>query len=157
MEFFLIYLFVMAESLGGFLLMLGGHMFWLSVFSIPVLAIGCSFAAMESYINDFTDFWNMSFPVKTRKLAKICAPVGIVFVCIANLIPTQQQLAIIVGSGVTYNVLTSEPAKQLGGKALELLNKKIDEALEGESGKGKKEEAGKEGIEDEQSRSKTLT
>lgn len=157
MEFFLIYLFVMAESLGGFLMMIGGHMFWLSMFSIPVLAIGCGIAACESRKNYFTDFWNMSFPVKTRKLAKICAPVGIVFVCIANLIPTQQQLAIIVGSGVTYNVLTSEPAKQLGGKALELLNKKIDEALEGESGKDKKEEAGKEGIEDEQSRSKTLT
>lgn len=157
MEFFLIYLFVMAESLGGFLMMLGGHMFWLSVLSLPVLAVGCGLAADASLINHFSDFWAMSFPVKTRKLAKVCAPIGIVFVCIANLIPTQQQLAIIVGSGVTYNVLTSEPAKQLGGKALELLNKKIDEALEGESGKDKKEEAGKEGIEDEQPRGKTLT
>lgn len=27
-------------------------------------------------------------------------------------------------------VITSEPAKQIGGKALELLNKKIDEALQ---------------------------
>lgn len=142
MEFFLIYLFVMAESLSGFLSMLGGHMFWLSVLAIPALALGCGIATAESRVNHFSDFWAMSFSVKTRKLAKVCAPIGIVFVCIANLIPTQQQLAIIVGSGVTYNVLTSEPAKQIGGKALELLNKKIDEALEEGS---EKEETKQEG------------
>lgn len=151
MEFFLIYLFVMAETLGGFLLMLGGHMFWLSILTIPALAIGCAIAATESRINHFSDFWVMSFPVKTRKLAKVCAPIGIIFVCIANLIPTQQQLAIIVGSGVTYNVLTSEPAKQIGGKALELLNKKIDEALEEGS---EEEKAGKGLLEKEQSSGK---
>lgn len=70
-------------------------------------------------------------PAKALKIGKWLLGIGLVFSVLAHLIPDQKQLAIIVGSGVTYNVLTSEPAKRIGGKSLELLEQQIDKALGG--------------------------
>lgn len=43
--------------------------------------------------------------------------------------PTSKGVAAIIGGSVTYDILTSEAAKEIGGKGLELLNKQIDEML----------------------------
>ena len=69
---------------------------------------------------------------------------GFVFGTIGHFLPLQKELAILVGSGVTYNVLTSDPAKALGNKALIFLNKKIDSALESEDNTENVEEKEKE-------------
>jgi hypothetical protein len=140
MEFFLIYLFVMAETLAASMMSAGGAMIWTPVVALGVSALICLLVSVETG-DTFEDVWGSKLPRIIGKVSKFSIPVGILFVSIATLIPTQQQLAIIVGSGVTYNVLTSEPAKQIGGKALELLNKKIDEALEEGSEKEKAEQA----------------
>ena len=39
-------------------------------------------------------------------------------------------MAIIIGGGITYEALTSDKGKEIGGKAVDLLLKKIDDALE---------------------------
>ncbi|MNZ73021.1 hypothetical protein D3C78_914200 [compost metagenome] len=45
---------------------------------------------------------------------------------------------------MTYNVVTSETGKRLGGKAVELLEKKIDNALK-DSDNGEEKKEGKQG------------
>jgi hypothetical protein len=130
----------MAETLAASMASAGGVMIWVPVAALCVVGFVCLVVSIETR-DTFEEVWDSKLPSVVKKVSKFSIPVGILFVSIATLIPTQQQLAIIVGSGVTYNVLTSEPAKQIGGKALELLNKKIDEALEEGSEKEKAEQA----------------
>lgn len=49
---------------------------------------------------------------------------------IGTLLPTERDLAIIIGGGITYEALNSDKGKEIGGKAVDLLLKKIDDALE---------------------------
>lgn len=51
-------------------------------------------------------------------------------VAIAVLTPTKQSVLFVVGGGATYEVLTSEEAKETGGKVLEIVNKYLDEQVE---------------------------
>lgn len=57
--------------------------------------------------------------------------VGICMVAalLANLIPTKQDMAIIAAGGITYNVVTSDKAAELGAKSVELMNKKLEQML----------------------------
>lgn len=59
-----------------------------------------------------------------------------------TLLPTQKNLAIMIGSGLTYEMLTSETGRRVGNKAVELLEQKIDEALgsDSEAQSGEKED-----------------
>lgn len=130
MEFFLIYLFVMIEQFAA-AFSIGWGIFWISSF-LTFCLIGITAGRASEYLEsrNFEQIWNDDY--LTRMMKRFLKPlifVGFVMGTIGHFMPTQKQLAIIVGSGVTYNVLTSEPAKQLGGKALELLQRKIDDAL----------------------------
>ena len=62
-------------------------------------------------------------------------------------LPTQKNLAILIGAGVTYEAVTSETGKRVGGKMIQLLEDKMDEALEkeepAEDAKGKAQEESK--------------
>ena len=55
---------------------------------------------------------------------------GALSYCIGTLLPTERDLAIIIGGGITYKALNSDKGREVGGKAVDLLLKKIDEALE---------------------------
>ena len=130
MEFFLIYLFVMIEQFAA-AFSVGWGIFWISSF-LTFCLIGITAGRASDYLEsrNFEQIWKDDY--FTRMMKRFLKPlifVGFVMGTIGHFMPTQKQLAIIVGSGVTYNVLTSEPAKQIGGKALELLQKKIDAAL----------------------------
>lgn len=48
---------------------------------------------------------------------------------VCTLIPSKKDIALIIAGGTVYNVVTSDTAKQIGGKDIELLNKKLDEYL----------------------------
>lgn len=125
MEYFLIYLFVMIERIGdllasGFVLVL-----------IPFLFI-CAvlfFSAMYAIDYEFNDVWENKHIAKFRKVAYVSITIGLIMVTASKLIPSQRDLAIIVASGVTYEVITSDTGKRLGSKAIDLLEKKIDDAL----------------------------
>lgn len=148
MEFFLIYLFVMVEKIAA-MFAIGWAIFW-----VPALALIAVIVISVIYgiDYDFDDAWNHEISKFIKKIAKIFMPIGFVLGTIGHLMPNQEQLAIIVGSGVTYHVLTSEPAQRIGGKALQLLEEKIEKTLENtpiekekESGKAETEKSsGKE-------------
>lgn len=128
MEFFLVYLFLMIEKIGIFL-MWGWAAFW-----IPILLLGAFlfYCVMEisAYRNiTFDKNWDSDRAKKFKKFCKRTMIVGFIIGTLGFFTPTQKDLAIIVSAGVTYNVITSEPAKRIGGKALDLLEQKIDEAL----------------------------
>lgn len=130
MEWFLIYLFVMIERVGT-MFMFGWVFFWIGC-ALILLACASSGILTEGWNNTttFKDHWEGHAFVKLlKRAAKIMIPFGFIMGTIGFLMPTQKDAAIIVGSGVTYNILTSETGKRLGGKAVELLEQKIDNAL----------------------------
>lgn len=130
MEWFLIYLFVMVERVGT-MFMFGWVFFWIGC-GLVLVACAASGILTEGWNNTttFKDHWTEHAFVKLlKRVAKIMIPFGFIMGTIGFLMPTQKDAAIIVGSGVTYNVLTSETGKRLGGKAVELLEQKIDNAL----------------------------
>lgn len=124
------------------MLMLVGK--FLLIPSLGLLGIATIFCLMFSLDWDFEEMWNSEVMTFIKKLAKWCIPIGLSLIVFSKLIPNEKQLAIIVGSGVAYNVLTSEPAQRIGGKALELLQKKIDKALEDEDNDGSQTKEEKE-------------
>jgi hypothetical protein len=127
MEFFLIYLMVMCEAISGVLDDMGFMIF----IGFLLLAIPTLIAAFNS--TDLEDFQEgMENPVikKARKWGIVFVVVGVVLVGASKLIPDQKNLAIIVGAGVTYQAVTSETGKRIGGKAVDLLEQKISEALD---------------------------
>lgn len=125
MEYFLIYLFVMIERIGS--LLSSGSV----LVVIPCMFIGAVlfFSAMRAIDYDFNDVWENQHIAKFRKVAYTSLVIGLFMVTASKLIPSQKDLAIIVASGVTYEVITSDTGKRLGSKAIDLLEKKIDDAL----------------------------
>lgn len=132
MEFLLIYLFMMVGKI-GMLFMFGWVPLWVGVIITFFCLLGAAMTT-QNYptVITFKDNLDSYGNKLVRKWAKVAIIFGFVTGVIGFLIPSQKDLAIIVASGVTYNVLTSEPAQRIGGKALSLLEQKIDEALSSE-------------------------
>ena len=127
MEWLVIYLFVMIEKVGSFfalgwilmtvgLLGLGFLLFCVGVFSADS---GKSFSAE----------WNTPTMKSFKGILKACVVVGLIAGSISYWIPDQKSMAIIAGTGITYKAVTSETGQRLGGKAISLLEQKIDAAL----------------------------
>lgn len=137
MEWFLIYLLVMCEQIRDAAAYYPGWIFFGGVaccFLIFALALASTDMTKESH-------------AKWVKTAKRWAFVYWMFTATLALthtfLPTQKNMAIIIGAGVTYSAVTSETGQRIGGKAIQLLEQKINDALEDKpSGKeeGKEEE-----------------
>lgn len=127
MEFLVIWLFVSIEKIAA-LLAIGGSVFFWSMLSVAGLYI-LSFITSKDK-EDFSD--NVKKTKRYRVTAQLLAFVGAFMFVTSALLPDKKELAIIIAAGTTYNVITSEPAKQIGSKALQLLQKKLDEALKDE-------------------------
>jgi len=81
----------------------------------------------EKVKNFIKKFYKLLFNKKTLWLVFI----PIFFLgFIGKMLPTKKELAIILAAGGAYELLSSDPAKQIGGKALELINQEIDKALQ---------------------------
>lgn len=137
MEWFLIYLLVMCESIAalfagmGFLIAIGIGMIITSTFVAGINA---------SDLEEFSETLSQLMIKRVRRWGISLFIIGLMLTGVAKLIPTQKDLAIIIGAGVTYQAVTSETGKRIGGKAIELLEQKIDSALRDkvtESVKGK--------------------
>lgn len=124
MEFLVIWLFVSIEKIAA-LLAIGGSVFFWSMLSVAGLYV-LSFVTSKDK-EDFSD--NVKKTKRYRVTAQMLAFVGAFMFVTSALLPDKKELAIIIAAGTVYNVVTSEPAKQIGGKAMELLQKKINEAL----------------------------
>lgn len=127
MEFLVIWLFVSIEKIAT-LLAIGGSVFFWSMLSVAGLYV-LSFVTSKDK-EDFSD--NVKKTKRYRVTAQLLAFVGAFMFVTSALLPDKKELAIIIAAGTTYNVITSEPAKQIGSKALQLLQKKLDEALKDE-------------------------
>ena len=124
MSWFIIYLFVSIEKIAAFMA-IGGNVFWWSILALIATYLLALFTSKDN--ESFKD--NIEKLAKYRKFAIVFACIGALFYSVSVLLPSKKELAVIVGAGVTYNVLTSDSAKEVGGKAVELLKKEIDKAL----------------------------
>lgn len=118
---FLIYLLVQIEQISAFLSK-GEVLIWLSLVATGGILFGSLIAERK--------LWE-EFP-KMLKTIKVALVVGVLGVFFSYALPTQKNLAIIVASGATYEVLTSDTAQRVGGKAISALEKKLDEIMEDE-------------------------
>lgn len=128
MEFFLLWIFVSIEKIAAFLTV-GATLFNWSIF-----------AYISTYILGFLlsknkeDMQSYNLKMKWhRKLAVFGIVLGASLFTVSSLLPTKKELAVIVGGGMTYQLLTSDSAKEIGGKAVQLLKKQIDDALKDET------------------------
>ncbi|QYW06538.1 hypothetical protein uav_007 [Pseudomonas phage UAVern] len=129
MEWLVIYFFVMVERIAA-AAALGWVAFWCGLLLIFLTVAACAINT-SNYPEPvtFTDNMQNQWAKVFTKAGKWCAILGLILGIVSYLLPTQKDLAIIVGSGVTYKAVTSETGKRLGGKAIDFLEKKIDDAL----------------------------
>lgn len=128
MEWFLIYLFVMVERIGQFF-MLGWWPFWIGVIFLSG-SIGIAAGIADDSCETFEEVWKGHAFIKfIRRISYFLIPVGLVIGTLGFIMPSQKDMAIIVGAGITYEAVTSDTGKRLGGKAIELLEAKINDAL----------------------------
>ena len=140
--FLLTYLLVMCEAIGGTIHSFAVFFTFFSVVGTFITGIVFFGFASDANGNDerFEKNWNHYTTKGFRKIVKWLIGLAIVCHMLTALIPTQKNMAIIVGSSGAYMALTSEPAKKLGNKALILLEKKIDNALSSEDNSGQAKE-----------------
>lgn len=127
MEWLVIYLFVMIEKVAA-LLALGWYAFWIGAIAFGVSILVCGMISGETG-SSFTGLMSTQFAKLARKVSKWLMIIGFIFGGLSMLIPDQKNMAIIAGTGITYKAVTSETGQRLGGKAISLLEQKIDAAL----------------------------
>lgn len=66
---------------------------------------------------------------KHRKLAVAGVIIGALLFTTSTLLPTKKELAVIVGGGMTYQLLTSDTAKEVGGYTTEEMREKFKSVL----------------------------
>lgn len=128
MEFFVLWAFVSIEKIAVFLA-IGGSLFKWSL-------VAYTFTYLLAFVLSKGKEDMQSYNVKMgkhRKLAVTGVIIGALLFTTSALLPTKKELAVIVGGGMTYQLLTSDTAKEVGGKAVELLKKQIDDALKDET------------------------
>lgn len=139
---FMIYLLVMCEQIA---IMVGGFakFFTFVAIVLAVIAIVVSLIVASSPHDDGLDilfqepddldeggFWKRSVGKSMLKTWKWVVVLAIMLHAVEGLIPSQKNMAMIIAGSATYHAVTSEPAQRIGGKALELLEKKLDEAID---------------------------
>lgn len=126
MEFFLLYLLTSVGSIAA-LLKIGGVFFiFASIFLVIGVIVSVITAAefgntVKEQLNKFKEPFGK--PLKTILI------LSAISYSLGSVLPTERNMAIIIGGGVAYQVVTSETGKEVGGKAVELLMKKVDEML----------------------------
>lgn len=124
MEFFILWVFVSIEKIAAFLA-IGGTLFKWSLIAYGFMYL---LGFLLSKGKEDMQAYNAKM-IKHRKLAVTGVIIGALLFTTSALLPTKKELAVIVGGAMTYQLLTSDTAKEVGGKAVELLKKQIDDAL----------------------------
>lgn len=130
MEVFLIYLLVMIESIAsifnsGLVVAIG-----VGSFSVLLVMLVVCLIQMDKEGHTWEDTWLNPHVRQARKWLIGFIVVSFLSTSFAKLLPTQKDLAIIVAATTTYQMATSEAGQRIGGKALDLLEKKIEKAIE---------------------------
>lgn len=107
---------------------------WLFMVS-PKIVSGLGFLGFAMLLICFAHFlwYLLNESIEDWKPYKKTLVAAVIIIFLSNMIPEKKDIALIVAGGVTYNALTSETAKEIGGKGLSLLNKKLEEYLENDA------------------------
>lgn len=127
MEYFLLYLLTSVGKVAA-LLKMSGVIF---ILAAVVLAVGVLVAILFSADYDKTlDECIGKFKSAFGKPLKAILISTAVLYSLGSILPTERDMALIVGGGIAYQAATSDKGRELGGKAVELLMQKVDELLE---------------------------
>lgn len=140
MSFFLVWLFLSVEKV-AFVFMLPISAIFGPVIGVPFIianvAMVIAFLATldesfrasthEKVVEFIKKFYRTVFNKKTIWL--VFVPV-FTMGFIGKMLPSQKELAIILAAGGAYEIMTSDPAKKIGGKALIILEQEIDKVLQ---------------------------
>lgn len=126
MIYFMLYLLTSVSKVST-LLKIGGVFFWLAIVVSVLIVIGCVVIWMESdlTLNEIKDK-AMKLLYKPIKFVLIA---GALSYSIGSILPTERDIAIIIGGGIAYEALTSDKGREIGGKAVDALIMKVDEIL----------------------------
>lgn len=117
-SFFVLYLLMILENIQSYLVAV-------AIVSISIAGITLFFRGISA-IDHRDDAGYKIF----NKHVKWFMAIGLVTSLFANLIPSKQDMAIIAAGGITYNVVTSDKAAELGAKSIELMNKKLEQLID---------------------------
>lgn len=140
MSFFLVWLFLSVEKV-AFVFMQPISFIFGPVIGFPFIVVnilmGFAFLATldstflpsthEKVVEFIKKFYRTVFNKKTLWL--VFVPV-FTMGFIGKMLPSQKELAIILAAGGAYEIMTSDPAKKIGGKALIILEQEIDKVLQ---------------------------
>ena len=127
MEFIVIWLLVSIEKIAAVLALSGGIMWWCVLIYVLTYVGSLVLSDGKEKLK-----LNLTRTSKTRKLVVATWIICGVLSVVGALLPSKKEMAVIVGGGITYQVVTSDEAKEFGGKAVELIMQSVDKALEGD-------------------------
>lgn len=130
MIWIMLYLFAVVDQIRE-LTDLNPGFYAIGVISILVLVIVSVICSLQAYTYDVKDYsvFDSRWFRSTSKIIKWYWFALMITCIIHALIPTQKNLAIMIGSGAAYEAVTSEAGKRIGGKVIDLLEHKINEAI----------------------------
>ena len=134
MEYFVMYLLFSTERIAEFMSFFGilmgvgalyfiviGNIIW---FSYPTKS-GYDYEGQVKFYNSVKNILN-----KTKVWVVLVMAFSFFMTAGSKLIPTQKEMTYIVGGGIVYNIVTSEKAKEISDKSLQVIVKKLDEMVE---------------------------
>lgn len=127
MEYFLLYLLTSVGKVAVVLKMSGVIFILAAVFTaIGMIISGISSVEYDTTLEEALGKFKSTFgkPLKTILISTA------VLYSLGSILPTERDMALIIGGGVAYQAATSDKGRELGGKAVELLMQKVDELLE---------------------------
>lgn len=141
----LIYLFTVSDQIREAVAAYGGALILAMVITVvfALLTAACwTEAPKEATWDSFSKNGLFKW---ARRVVYIFWAIPIFMWTVHTFLPTQKNLAIMIGAGVTYEAVTSDAGKRIGGKLIQMLEDKMDNALhEGGSGGEVKEQAKEE-------------
>lgn len=134
MEFFVIYLLVSIEKIAAVLI--SAEVIWITIVVPSAVILGvCAFVCLlDGDMEGFAKGLKKYYPIKTV-IALVVS--SILLSALGKMLPSQKEMAVIVGSGVVYNAVTSEDGRRIGNKAVQALESKVDAILKEEIPAGK--------------------
>lgn len=132
----LMYLFVIADQVreavsgygGAFAIACGATVVYGLFFVFSRMSIDIDTRSLEEFDERWEQVKKGGFAKAGRRALYLIWLIPFLMFFIHTALPTQKNLAILVGAGVTYEAVTSDSGKRIGGKIIQLLEEKLDEA-----------------------------
>lgn len=134
MEYFLIYLLVKLDSIRAVFDMLAGSLAGVLILLSIVAGIAIFVVALiysESY-GETEEYIRAKAPIYAKKSIKVFVWLFVTMLmldAVGKLLPSPKEAAVIIGGGATLEILSSDKAKEIGGKIGDKLQYELDKYL----------------------------